>query len=299
MSTNVDNNCEYVLYVGARLHTGKSKKLPTEEQMKKWITQLLTLASYHDTINFQIHVAIAVEQYDPLIQLVQSCFSSISESESIIIIPVSPWGNFIPALNALVQWATKSHNNSSDNVQKKKSLLGFLSMETTTLSQETLKLLCQHHLDDDNTLVVGPVLTGHDFIRSKCNHYVSEQPLNGRTCPWNTCAVWNLTKLSKTGFLQVSECYNDAGIEEVAVVALHQKLEDSSKGSTSKAKLIQLPSDSITWSINDFANDPKRLEWHSQKMQSKLSRAYTQLQRLFPDNEDCNDYGIVQHINLT
>lgn len=48
------------------------------------------------------------------------------------------------------------------------------------------------HLDG-STLVVGPVLDGHQFLEG-------EQVLRGRTCPWNTLALWNTAKLSAVGF---------------------------------------------------------------------------------------------------
>lgn len=46
---------------------------------------------------------------------------------------------------------------------------------------------------DDSCLVVGPVFTGHEFSQGK-------NKLRGRTCPWNTFAIWSLSKLSVVGF---------------------------------------------------------------------------------------------------
>lgn len=46
---------------------------------------------------------------------------------------------------------------------------------------------------DEAALVVGPVLEGHDFSPGL-------QKLRGRTCPWNTAAIWSVLRLSKVGF---------------------------------------------------------------------------------------------------
>ena len=64
---------------------------------------------------------------------------------------------------------------------------------------------------DETTLVVGPVLDGHDFheapsyseMRMSNNEKSKghqDIPLRGRTCPWNTCAIWRLDKLGLVGF---------------------------------------------------------------------------------------------------
>ena len=61
---------------------------------------------------------------------------------------------------------------------------------------------------DEDTLVVGPVLEGHDFRVSNPNYGHKRSvicspisvPLRGRTCPWNTCAIWRLEKLGILGF---------------------------------------------------------------------------------------------------
>ena len=41
-------------------------------------------------------------------------------------------------------------------------------------------------------------MNGHDF--SKGVH-----TLRGRTCPWNTFAIWDVDYLSRTGFLLISD----------------------------------------------------------------------------------------------
>lgn len=60
-----------------------------------------------------------------------------------------------------------------------------------TLNENERNTLLLHY--DSNTLVVGPVLPGHIFTNGN-------NRLTGRTCPWNTCAIWNLHKLRLIGF---------------------------------------------------------------------------------------------------
>ena len=102
-------------------------------------------------------------------------------------------------------------------------------------------------MSTNTTLVVGPSLPGHDFYfkdhdfslsrEDKVNHNcvahelsssidassseVSSDsssvslPLRGRTCPWNTMAMWDVQKLSLTGFPLIGDggfynkCYED------------------------------------------------------------------------------------------
>merc|ERR1719182_1141930 len=71
----------------------------------------------------------------------------------------------------------------------------YQSLETTC-TPEVLARLLDHFTRD--TLVVGAALSGHTFEEG-------EQPLNGRTTPWNTLALWSVRKLSLTGFLRIAD----------------------------------------------------------------------------------------------
>ncbi len=51
---------------------------------------------------------------------------------------------------------------------------------------------------DEDTLVVGKALDGHDFSEGV-------HRLRGRTCPWNTFAIWSLPKISLIGFPLVGD----------------------------------------------------------------------------------------------
>lgn len=120
---------------------------------------------------------------------------------------VTPWGEFVPALNTLI---------SKAKLSQAKFLL-FASSEMNFSDEHILRL--QSHMDK-NTLVAGAVLPGHIFKEG-------EQEGTGLTVPWNTFSVWNLEYLSRTGFPLIGDALFDkksAGVEEVITIALLQKL---------------------------------------------------------------------------
>ncbi|KAJ3416402.1 U2 snRNP-associated SURP domain-containing protein [Chytridiales sp. JEL 0842] len=174
------------------------------------------------------------------------------------IIPVLRWGNFIPALNQLVYHA------ASEGYEK----VCFISVEVRSGAEEMHALLS---VLDEDTLVVGKCFADHDFtVRGESGEETGgvSVPLNGRTTPWNTLAVWDVKKLSMTGFLMVAEGFPGsgvaAGVEEVSVIALHQKLQPSK----SKAKLVLVVKPGSTaddvWKTD--WSDTARREWHERKM---------------------------------
>lgn len=197
------------------------------------------------------------------------------------VLPVQPWGQFAPALNALVSWAAAFYSEKKNNNNSQRIL--FCSAETTASAAAVAAL--RRHLTDD-TAVAGLVLPGHDFHSGKNrNNEAVEVPLTGRTTPWNTLALWDVRKLARTGFQLVSEgIVNDseqqnmAGVEEVVAIAVLQKLLGAEQA---KAKLVQMQDgkSGVVWD-QTFGGDPARQQWHEQKMQSKLSRADRQLQLL-------------------
>ena len=98
--------------------------------------------------------------------------------------------------------------------------------------------------------------------------------LTGRTVPWNTLAVWSVTKLALTGFPFVADGLhplNDnrtggigpAGVEESLAVALLQRALSEERA---VAKLVRVGG--VTWET-DFGGDEGRREWHERKMRSR------------------------------
>ena len=126
-----------------------------------------------------------------------------------------------------------------------------------------------------------PQVPGHDFD-------VGRHVLTGRNSPWNTFALWSVAKLAQVGFMPISEGIFGipGGVEEGPVIALLQRLQPSSMC----CKLVQLdpaPKWHRDWS------DPQRLQWHQEKMQSKVTRTTSQLEYMhLPE-------AFVDHIQVT
>jgi hypothetical protein len=246
------------LVVATRLHLGQASSPPTNLAEK-----MAAFTAFCSSINAPGVIAVDATPKIPGYDFHQALQECVSEQCNISIIPVQPWGKFVPALNALLSHAAN---------QKVKNIL-FISAETSAPVQAIDELLV--HVDsNDDTLVAGAVLPGHKFRAGL------ESILDGLTSPWNTLAIWNVSKLSVTGFPLVSDGLltsigeqNFAGIEEVAATALLQSIFPD----TCKSKLVKL--DGVCWD-QAFDDDPKRKQWHEEKMQSKLERSRRQLELL-------------------
>ena len=292
---------DHPLVVATRLHLGKATSPPAdlEEKMNQFADfcykvcaqaiEQLQPAQEGDATGPLVVATVAVDatpkldNYD-LLQAVRQVSDQIAAQHqdeairwNVQVVPVQPWGRFVPALNALVTHAATTLHASR---------LMFVSAETTSVGVNAVSRLLQDGLPN-HVLVVGARLSGHDHT------VTTERPqtvaLNGRTTPWNTLAVWNLPKLALTGFQLISDglasdlapppaegakpLINMGGVEEVVTIALLQKLLGPTQA---VAKLVAVPD--VTW--NEHFEDPARQEWHDQKMASKLSRAQRQMDLL-------------------
>jgi UDP-glucuronate 4-epimerase len=98
--------------------------------------------------------------------------------------------------------------------------------------------------------------------------------------------MWNISKLSVTGFQMISDGLRSGhGVEEVVTISILQKVLQDNQA---KAKLVTL--DSVDWNTT-FGNNPMRKLAHEKKMASKFERAEGQMSHLF--NVDA---GVVEHI---
>ena len=206
---------------------------------------------------------------------------------TMIVLPVTPWGRFVPALNAIVSHCA--------DAGVRRLLVASAEVRLSRDGMDALVAKFDDNIDGCDTLVVGAVLRGHDY-RGGCRGEGAEGDddraivqLTGRTVPWNTCALWDVPKLALTGFLLVSEGLHpsggDAGVEEVATIAVIQRILSRDRA---RAKLVMLSGDMVSWE-EDFDDDPGRREWHERKMESKVTRARRQLELL-----GLND-GVVMH----
>jgi len=187
--------------------------------------------------------------------------------DAIDILPVTPWGRFLPALNATVSWAAA--RGGSD------CRLLLSSLESSSGLDARGIAVMGAHLEDGDTLVCGAALPGHDYRGGGEGPALCE--LTGRTCPWNTIALWDVGKLALTGFPAVGEGLHEgvhcAGVEEVSCVATLQRILTPERAS---AKLVVVPG--IKWDTH--WEDAGRRAWHEKKMASKDSRPARHLQLL-------------------
>jgi len=289
-----------------RLHLPpEAEEIPeaTADHLRKYVSQAKMLG---------VVAAIAVNGH---VDEVSRIAEETEPGFKVNILHVPCWGAFVPALNALLNFAQG----------KGKKYILYQSLEVCC-ARDVLQRLLDHHTAD--TLVVGPVVDGHVF----CD---GEQPLNGRSSPWNTLALWSVRKLALTGFLCIADGLPDvppsvsretsmafadelnpqdsgsspmgsdgwwshsegasgpfgrqqsapvasvpAGVEEVTAIALLQHLHGSDR---SRAVLVKLPPHleaKMSWAAS-WGQDEKRKKWHKYKMASKVSRPAAQLQELF------------------
>jgi hypothetical protein len=116
---------------------------------------------------------------------VQQIAEEAAPGVNLTVLHVPVWGAFVPALNTLLGEAQRRDFR----------YIMYQSLEVKC-SIGVLRKMLDHHTSD--TLVVGPVLDGHVFSEGV-------QPLNGRSSPWNTLALWSTRKLALTGFLSIAD----------------------------------------------------------------------------------------------
>jgi hypothetical protein len=265
------------LVIGTRLHLGNASSPPSEENTQSFLANLKKIADDGALVDeYETEVLIAVdatpklEDYDHVEAVrnaLECCKSAndVNKSDNIHILPVTPWGKFVPGLNALILHA---------KTQLKADLIMFVSAEVQ-LSSTTVRTLCQNVTENKNVVVAGAALNGHQYHSdiSATDGPPNPQvvPLTGRTTPWNTLCVWNLDKLSLTGFSTISDLGKSAGVEECVAIALLQKLFPKAE-----ARLVKV--DGIEWEAT--FQDEERQKWHDEKMESKVERPKNQLELL-------------------
>eukprot|EP00934_Nitzschia_sp_Nitz4_P006881 Nitzschia sp. Nitz4//scaffold185_size43419//21792//22724//NITZ4_007302-RA/size43419-processed-gene-0.81-mRNA-1//-1//CDS//3329539712//6871//frame0 len=284
VGSTINHDIDFVrkssLVIATRLHLGKASSPPSNDKLQTWIRNLSSMADSVQALQAVVAVDATpkIQDYD-LVQAVQQQIQQLllqetsQEHRPIVVLPVTPWGRFVPALNALI-WHAKC------TCQAKQIL--FVSAEVTT-SASVIQTLSQHCSAIDDVLVAGAVLEGHEYHGSSTDGtseavVTNQVPLTGRTTPWNTLAVWNVDRLALTGFLPCSDVTPEtAGVEECIAIAAHQKLFPNAQ-----AKLVRLDTET-DWSAAN-SSDPKRREWHEQKMKSKQERAAAQLEEMGLNN---------------
>jgi len=178
---------------------------------------------------------------------------NLSNDIDIYIVQISYWGKFVFALNILLDCARL--------LGGKYILYQSLEIDDTT---NIYNKLIEHF--DPNTLCVGIKLPDHtkDLEEGLLN-------LTGSNSPWNTYAIWDISKLSLTGFCMVSEIGDDAGIEEVATISILQLINNNYE-----VKLIEYDNNDNNKNLWQYIKSPE----NKIKIDSKNSRASNQLKLL-------------------
>ncbi|CAE6433242.1 unnamed protein product [Rhizoctonia solani] len=201
-----------------------------------------------------------------------------TDSARVYVIPFTraTYGRFIPALNAIVAFA---HNRGFGGVL-------FQSVEVNVEPEKVKKMV---DLCTGDVLVVGKAFDAHAF-QTHPDSAAHQVYLTGRNCPWNTLAVWDVSKLARTGFLLTSETNtppDSSAIEEAPTIALHQKLFPG----RSRALLVRFEAEDgwgTVWA------DPARAEWHARKMASKDTSAAAHISNIGL----AGSFTIVEHIQI-
>jgi hypothetical protein len=291
------------LVIATRLHLGNASAPPSTEKIRGWIQNIYTLVASVPELCSHAMIAVdatpskTIPDYDYVQAIQEQVASVVSETNAgvnIGVLPITPWGKFVPALNALVYHA---HSElQADQIIIVSAEVSVSATSIRALSEQCCTLRGDNDDKEDSSyvLVAGAALTGHVYHSSHDHEdeaartsstskasttttttktcTSSKVRLNGRTCPWNTLAVWNVPKLVITGFLPVSDMGTTAGVEECAAIAVHQQLFPYSR-----AKLVKL--DDVQWQ-DGFNDDEERRQWHQRKMNSKVERAAAQLKLL-------------------
>lgn len=187
-----------------------------------------------------------------------------TSSVPIVLVPMLHWGNFVPALNAIISTAASKFPDTA---------LLLLQSREIEVDADSVSHLKQHFtLGSD--LVVGAALPGHAFQPAADGAALE---LTGATTPWNTLALWDLTQLAKIGFPLVGDglkiAGSVAGVEEVSAIAMYQRVFPN----TSRAKVVRVPG--VDWHVTTFDDDERR-QWQQKKMASKLQRPAAQIKHL-------------------
>ena len=231
-----------------RLHVGDASKPPDLRKIRAFVDRVAPAVD-------RVAVAVGVPGVEAAAALgaLGALAAGVREAcggaaVAVDVVPVEPWGGFVPALNALTAHAARSGY----------AYVLFASVEANATPEAVACL--REELDAADAFVAGAALPGHAF-------QVGDRALSGVTAPWNTLALWRVPRLALLGFPLVGEGLHpgaDGGVEEVSAIHALARLQPDK----ATALLVAVPG--VSWET-DF-DDPKRAEWHAKKMASKESR---------------------------
>ena len=245
-------NEENKVIVALRLHQQNSHLLPE-------IPHLLTLM--HSCLAYASRVLLCIDT-EP--SYTQALTLALQNERFITLLPVQPWGRFTQALNAAVEFAS----------QHSYRLIIFQSLEITVHPERMHPLLSLFDREEELCLV-GPELEGHAFQEGS-------NALRGRTCPWNTLAIWRVAFLSLIGFPLIGNGSGEmeGGVEEVSAVAVLLTIRPACKVYLARWSLHGERNEGVIWDTQGFQGDEERRRYHEKKMRSKDERPARHLHML-------------------
>lgn len=223
------------------------------ERLATWVDAALAIVPAEN-----IYVAVHTEE-----DISESLDFMLMKYPEVNAFPVTPWGRVVQAPNALLLKCA----------EQQVSHLLFASTEYPVTAP--LSSLLRSH-SDEQTLVVGARLVGHDFGASQGEKVLIEKA-GGLQIPWNTCALWSIGHLIHTGFVLTADSVDDpdnAGMEEMGTIAAQQILWPGK----AIAKLVTTHAGDLVPNTNGW--NVQRRERHTRILESKNSRSTTQLERL-------------------
>lgn len=228
-----------------RIHGQNSSLLPAIECVRDALVSSLLYAT---------HILVCIDAEPSYIAQLSEIAATYIDKISIQCI--NPWGKFTFALNVALKYAV-------DNIYP---LIMFQSLEVRVGADKVARLM--NSFKDGNVCVVGSVVEGHEFTQGQVQ-------LRGRTCPWNTLAIWRVEYLQLLGFLAIGDGTADVegGVEEVSTLALLLHIKPALK-----AILVRDTTAEVTW--NTQFDDPVRQMYHEKKMKSKDERPARHLEIL-------------------
>ena len=243
------------LTVISRVHSVSATSLAEPNTV---VTFIRSCESYATSIILCVGLGDALEHAEYLSDL-KIAIAKESFLVQVIILPLVCWGKFTPALNAAISKAAENGDG----------YIAFQSLEFR-ISSSNVESLVDYIKKDPSILVIGPRMNGHEFQFGSSD---VDNILRGRTCPWNTFAIWRTRYLALTGFPMVADGMggNMGGVEEVTAITLLQSIFP-------ELKAVLANIQGVKWDTN--FTDPKRLQWHEQKMRSKDERPAKQLEWL-------------------
>jgi hypothetical protein len=227
--------------VGTRIHGALPTYTPEFSRIENWCAKTLEYADY-------VVIATDTHFFNKISRIV-SVFG-----ERVQTLLINPWQGVAHPLNMIVCEATFLGGN--------KLLLQSLEVYVSSTDVKTLN----SHLTSDTLVVGAKMISTHGGD-------AGVKPIDGMNSPWNTLALWNLSKLNITGFLEFSHgIIKDipSGMEEVTTISLLQQLYPNE----AHAKLVSLSQ--LKWIT--LWKSIERQKYHEKKISTKVWRAEIQLE---------------------